>query len=239
MLARLVLGILLAGSGIGDSLGLSHGQIRLSSRPVEGMPAWTQRRRSVVAMAIDRGSRAPPKRGGIEMPMNEQITAKEVRVVVAVPGEADEMMGIMELPDALAKASEMELDLVMISDKSTPPVCKIVDFGKLRYQLERKKKENAKKTKSNDIKEVKMSYKIGEHDYDVRKRSALKFLEGGHRVKCVVQFRGREQQHMDLGGDLLQKLATDCEEVGSAGGRPKREVGFIQAHAPCKSIHLI
>ena len=83
--------------------------------------------------------------------------------------------------------------------------------------------ENAKKTKSNDIKEVKMSYKIGEHDYDVRKRSALKFLEGGHRVKCVVQFRGREQQHMDLGGELLQKLAGDCEEVGKAGGRPKRE----------------
>ena len=68
-----------------------------------------------------------------------------------------------------------------------------------------------------------MSYKIGEHDYDVRKRSALKFLAGGHRVKCVVQFRGREQQHMDLGGDLLLKLASDCEEVGVSGGRPKRE----------------
>ena len=171
--------------------------------------------------------------------MNEMISAEKVRVVLAVPGESDEMVGIMDREEALAKAREKELDLVMISDKSDPPVCKIVDFGKLRYELERKKKENSKKTKTNDIKEVKMSYKIDTHDYDVRKRAAIKFLQGGHRVKAVVQFRGREQQHMDLGGDLLQKLATDCEEVGSAGGRPKREVGFIQAHAPCKSIHLI
>lgn len=88
--------------------------------------------------------------------------------------------------------------------------------------MERKKKENIKKTKTNEVKEVKMSYKIDTHDYAVRKRAAVKFLESGSRVKAVIQFRGREQQHMDLGDDLLKKLAADCAELANAD-RPKRE----------------
>ena len=83
----------------------------------------------------------------------------------------------------------------MINEKSNPPVCKIVDAGKMRYQAELKKKENAKKTNTKDVKEVKLTFNIASHDYDVRKRAAMKFLSQGHRVKCTVQFRGREQQH--------------------------------------------
>merc|ERR1719327_2531652 len=104
------------------------------------------------------------------------------------------MLGVISLAEARAKAKELEKDLVMISPKSDPPVCKIVDYGKLKYQMDRKKKDNLKKTKVNELKEVKMSYKIETHDYQVRQKSAMKFLGAGSRVKAVIQFRGREQQ---------------------------------------------
>lgn len=157
--------------------------------------------------------------------MNEFIKVPEIRVVLASknPAESgDEMLGIMNTAEALAKARDLNLDLVMISDKSDPPVCKIVDYGKLRYQQERKKKENLKKTKNNELKEVKMSYKIDKHDYQVRQRAALKFLSSGSRVKVVIQFRGREQQHIDLGTELLKKISEDCGELCSSD-KPKRE----------------
>lgn len=135
---------------------------------------------------------------------------------------ADEMLGVMSKEDALAKADELELDLVLISENSVPPVAKIVDAGKLAYQMERKKKENIKKTNTKDLKEVKLSYNIGEHDYSVRYRSAEKFIKAGHRVKATIQFRGREQQHVDIGQVLLDKMAKEMVEFASAD-RPKRE----------------
>ena len=104
---------------------------------------------------------------------------------------------------------------MMIAEKSDPPVCKIVDYGKLRYQKDKKKKEQAKKAKTNEIKEVKMSYKIGEGDYDVRKKRADKFIKNGNRVKLSIQFRGREQQHMSLGDDLIARFIDDLEEAGA------------------------
>lgn len=175
-------------------------------------------------MAVDRGSRAPPQRSNEPvLPMNEKIKADPLRVVIAKGGdEGDEMLGVISLQEARAKAQELEKDLVMISPKSDPPVCKIVDYGKLKYQMDRKKKDNLKKTKVNELKEVKMSYKIESHDYQVRRRNAEKFLNSGSRVKAVVQFRGREQQYMNLGVDLLNKLAEDVSSIGN-GEKPKRE----------------
>merc|ERR1719183_427663 len=107
--------------------------------------------------------------------------------------QSEEQLGIISRDDALAKAREAGVDLVMINPNAEPPVAKIVDYGKLRYAAEKKKKENAKNNKVNEVKEVKMSYKIDTHDYEVRRKAAEKFLTAGNRVKIVIQFRGREQ----------------------------------------------
>jgi translation initiation factor IF-3 len=157
-------------------------------------------------------------------PMNEEITASELRVVAPNPKGKDVPLGIMSLSDALAKAQELGgLDLIMINDKSDPPVCKIVDYSKYRYMQEKKAKEIKKNSKGTEIKEVKMSYKIDVHDYDVRKKNALKFLNQGNRVKCTVMFRGREVQYEQLGAQLLEKLAADLDSVCLREGKAKRE----------------
>jgi len=152
---------------------------------------------SVLMMAIDRGSRKPPPKKENVLVMNELITiVGEVRVSIVMPGETpDEVIGIMDISEARARAAEEETDLVLLSANSQPPVVKIVDAGKLRYQMELKKKANLKDSGSKDVKEVKLSYNIGVGDYDVRKNRALEFLAKGHRVKVTCQFRGREQQH--------------------------------------------
>lgn len=118
-------------------------------------------------------------------PINEYIKADKVRLIAPKPdsdiGE-DIMLGIFTLKDALIEAEKLELDLVMINDKADPPVCKIIDYGKFKYTVEKKKKENAKKQIKGDIKEVKMSYKIDQHDFDVRVRAVQRFLGDGDRV---------------------------------------------------------
>jgi translation initiation factor IF-3 len=156
--------------------------------------------------------------------MNGQITARELRVVAPNPVGKDVPLGIMSLSDALAKARELGgLDLIMINDKADPPVCKIVDYSKYRYMQEKKAKEVKKNSKVTEVKEVKMSYKIDVHDYDVRKKNALKFINQGNRVKCTVMFRGREVQYEQLGAQLLEKLAADLDSVCLREGKAKRE----------------
>ena len=136
----------------------------------------------------------------------------------------DTLLGIMSLADAKAKAREMgNLDLIMMNEHSDPPVCKIADWSKYRYSQEKKAKELKKNSKATEIKEIKMSYKIDVHDYGVRMKNALKFLNQGNRVKCTVMFRGREVQHDVLGFELLDKLAEDLEDLATREGRPKRE----------------
>ncbi|KAG5177580.1 translation initiation factor IF-3, C-terminal domain-containing protein [Tribonema minus] len=154
--------------------------------------------------------------------MNSEIRVPKVRVSIAKP-EGDEQLGIMDTAEALAKAQELGVDLIMIAENAEPPVCKIIDFGKLKYMSEKKKKDSKKNAKQSEMKEVKMSYKIEDHDYQVRLRNAKKFIAQGDRVKVVVQFRGREQQHMDLGHELLTKIVADCEGTVATDGRPKRE----------------
>jgi len=156
--------------------------------------------------------------------MNGEITATELRVVTPTAGGKDEALGIMSRSEALQKAEDMGgLDLILINPNSDPPVCKIVDYSKYRYMLEKKAKEVKKNSKATELKEVKMSYKIDVHDYSVRVKNAEKFIKQGNRVKATVMFRGREMQHDKLGYELLDKLAEDLEEYGIREGRAKKE----------------
>lgn len=156
--------------------------------------------------------------------MNNEIQQSELRVNVATKDGKDESLGVMSKQAALAKAQELGgLDLILINANSDPPVCKIVDYSKYRYMLEKKRKEKAKNAKATEVKEVKMSYKIGVADYDVRIRAATKFIKQGNRVRCTVQFRGREIQHDQLGVELLQRMAADMEDICSMEGKPRRE----------------
>ena len=120
-------------------------------------------------------------------------------------------------------AEEQELDLVLISETAKPPVCKIMDYGKYKFEQEKKAREARKKQHTADVKEVKMRYKIDEHDYIVRVNQAQRFLKSGDKVKATVIFRGREIQHSNLAEDLLKRLATDLQEFGDVQQFPKRE----------------
>eukprot|EP00984_Skeletonema_dohrnii_P023757 scaffold12839_cov96-Skeletonema_dohrnii-CCMP3373.AAC.2 len=183
-----------------------------------------------------RGPRGPVRKTEYKPPMNAEIKYDEVRVNVATKDGKDEPLGILSKADALAKAKELGgLDLILINDNSDPPVCKIVDYSKYRYAQEKKRKEKAKNSKATEIKEVKMSYKIGDHDYTVRLKAATKFIKQGNRVKATVQFRGREIQHDKLGFELLDRLADDLEDLANMEGKPRREgrtIGAILSPTP-------
>lgn len=156
--------------------------------------------------------------------MNNEITHKEVRVNVVSNEGKDESLGVLTKQEALAKAQELGgLDLILINGNSDPPVCKIADYSKYRYMLEKKRKEKAKNAKATEVKEVKMSYKIGVGDYNVRLKAATKFLQKGNRVRVTVMFRGREVQHDKLGVALLERMAGDLEELAKMEGKPRRE----------------
>jgi len=137
--------------------------------------------------------------------------------------DREEMLGIYSLEEALQKADSMGLDLVLINDKADPPVCKIIDYGKFKYSVEKKKKANAKKQIKGEIKELKLSYKIDTHDFDVKVRAALKFISNGDRVKAVVQFKGREMQHKELGTQILMKLYQPLIDIAIMESPPKLE----------------
>ena len=169
--------------------------------------------------------RAPPVVDPNRPVMNGEITATELRVITPNPKGKDEALGIMSRDEALQRAVAMgNLDLILVNNNSDPPVCKIVDYSKYRYMLEKKAKEVKKNSKASELKEIKMSYKIDVQDYDVRKSSCAKFLKQGNRVKCTVMFRGREVQHDKLGFDLLAKLALELDDICvREQSRPQRE----------------
>lgn len=150
-------------------------------------------------------------------------------MIVDAPGGEDEMLGVMDIQAALGVASDAGVDLVLIAPDGKPPVCKVVDYGKFRYAKEKKQKEALKQTRQNSstMKELKFSYNIETHDYQVRQRSAVKFLKQGNRVRAVVRFRGREIQHTDLAVNLMRRFADDCSEFGTAEGMPRRDGRII------------
>ena len=164
-----------------------------------------------------RFDRRAPER---ELPnINERINYSNLRVV-----DSDgTQLGVISREEALEVAKDRELDLVLVSEKATPPVCRIMNYGKFKFEQEKKAKEAKKKSHQTEVKEVKMRYKIDHHDYQVRISQATRFLKAGDKVKCTVIFRGREIQHTALAENLLKRMATDLEEKAEVQQSPKRE----------------
>lgn len=163
----------------------------------------------------------PPTRSqnNRSLPVNEQIHAREVRLI----SNDGESLGVMPTREALRKAQESGFDLVMITASSNPPVCKMLDYGRHRYEQDKRKKDARKKAHASSLKEITLSYKIGEHDYQVRLKRMTRFLEHGDKVKMTVRLRGREAQHADLAIQLLLRFAKDAEEISSFEREPKLE----------------
>lgn len=132
-------------------------------------------------------------------------------------------MGTVDTESALAMAEEEGLDLVEVSPNADPPVCKILDYGKLKYQEQKKASEARKRQKTVDVKEIKMRPNIDTHDYDVKMRNVVKFLEGGDKVKVTMRFRGREMAHQELGMDVLNRVRDDVEALSKIEAMPKME----------------
>ncbi len=155
-----------------------------------------------------------------ELPnINERISYPNLRVVDADGSQ----LGVITREAALEVAKDRELDLVLVSEKADPPVCRIMDYGKYKFEQEKKAKEAKKKSHQTEVKEVKMRYKIDSHDYQVRIGQAQRFLRDGDKVKCTVIFRGREIQHTALAEVLLMRMARDLEENAEIQQPPKRE----------------
>lgn len=154
-----------------------------------------------------------------ELLMNEEIRDKEVRVV----GSDGSQLGIMSSRDALKFAVEQGLDLVKIAPTAQPPVCRIMDYGKYRYEQAKREKEARKNQKIVEIKEVRMSLNIDVHDFDTKVGHALKFLKQGDKVKVSVRFRGREMTHPEMGKALIERFITACAELGNVDKQPKME----------------
>lgn len=140
--------------------------------------------------------------------MNEKIRSREVRLI----DQNGENCGVVTTLAALKMAQEADLDLVVISPNQEPPVAKILNYGKYKYELEKKAKEAKKKQHTVEIKEVKIRYKIDTHDYQVRVKNIKKFIAQGNKVKIVVMLRGREMQHANLAFDLMNRFLTDLEQ---------------------------
>ena len=134
-----------------------------------------------------------------------------------------ENRGVVDPRDAMDMAEEVGLDLVEISPGATPPVCKIIDFGKFKYEQQKKAAEARKKQKIIEVKEIKLRPNIDDHDYDVKMRNMRKFLGEGDKVKVTLRFRGREMAHQNLGRDLLEKVKDDVEDLGKVEAMPKME----------------
>ncbi|MBP0979762.1 MAG: translation initiation factor IF-3 [Oscillospiraceae bacterium] len=151
--------------------------------------------------------------------VNEGIRVKEVRVIDSDGSQ----LGIMPVKQAREIAFSKELDLVNISPKATPPVCKIMDYGKYCFELAKKEKEARKNQRVVEIKEIRLSVNIGAHDFNTKLNHAQKFLTSGHRIKIAVKFKGREMMHQNLGEDLIKKFVDSCSEYGSVDKPPKIE----------------
>ena len=154
-----------------------------------------------------------------ELRINEEIRAKEIRVVSA----DGEQLGIMAVRDALKIALEKELDLVEVAPSAKPPVCRIMDYGKYRYEQSKREREARKKQKIIEIKEIRMTPKIEDHDFQVKVRAAQKFLKDGDKVKAMIRFRGREIVHADLGKTLLMQLFESVRDQAVIEREPKIE----------------
>ena len=151
--------------------------------------------------------------------INEEINDKEVRLI----GDGGEQLGIMSSAEALRIAAEREMDLVKIAPGSNPPVCKIMDYGKFRFEQAKKEKEAKKNQRVIEIKEIRMSPGIGDNDFNTKLKNGQKFLNDGDRVKVSVRFRGREMAHTEIGAQLLKNFAEKCADIANMDKAPKLE----------------
>jgi translation initiation factor IF-3 len=151
--------------------------------------------------------------------VNDRIRAPEIRLI----GADGENIGVITPERAMVLAEEAGLDLVEISPNATPPVAKIMDFGKYKYETQKKESEARKKQKVIEIKEIKFRPNTDTHDYDVKMRSVIKFLEDGDKVKITLRFRGREMAHAELGRKLLERVADDLTDLGKVEAMPRLE----------------
>lgn len=154
-----------------------------------------------------------------ELPINEEIRAKEVQLI----GDNGEKLGVLSLNDALDKASEKNLDLVLVAPNVNPPVCKIMNYGKYKFEQAKKEKEAKKKQKVLEVKELRVTPNIEEHDFGFKSKNARKFIEDGNKVKITVRFRGREVNNVKAGEVVLQKFIDALEDVAMVEKQPKLE----------------
>ncbi|MCY0877566.1 MAG: translation initiation factor IF-3 [Firmicutes bacterium] len=154
-----------------------------------------------------------------ELRINEEIRVREVRVV----GDNGEQFGVMSLRDALQLAQERHVDLVEVSPTAKPPVCRLMDYGKYKYEQAKRDRESRKKQKVVNVKELKMRPAIEEHDFDVKVKNARRFLEDGDKVKCTMVFRGREIVHASLAQETLTRLAELVSDIGAVERAPRVE----------------
>jgi translation initiation factor IF-3 len=147
------------------------------------------------------------------------ITADPIRLI----GSDGEMVGVVGIQEAISKAAEAGLDLVEISPNAEPPVCKILDYGKYKYEQQKKANEAKKKQKVVEVKELKLRPTIEKHDFEVKLKKARKFIEDGNKVKFTLRFRGREMSHIELGMNVLKQYQTELEDIAKAELEPKTE----------------
>ena len=153
------------------------------------------------------------------MMVNEGIRAREVRLV----GANGDQIGVKSRQEALEMAQNANLDLVLVAPNAKPPVCRIMDYGKFRYEQQKKEKEARKNQKVITLKEVRLSPTIDEHDFNTKLRNARKFLEKGDKVKAAIRFRGRQITHSEIGRSVLDRLAKECEDIATVESRAKME----------------
>jgi translation initiation factor IF-3 len=180
----------------------------------------------------------PPRRPKIRENVNEAIRAREVRAVFP-----DGSVEVMATPAAVRKAQELGLDLILIAPTAEPPVAKAMDYGQWQYEQKKKQHEAKRKQHIIQVKELKFRPNTDDHDYDFKKNHAIRFLKEGNRVKAVVQFRGREIAHVDLGKKLLLRFAEDLIGVGSIEGQPRLEgrnahviISPVKEQKPAKEV---
>jgi translation initiation factor IF-3 len=176
-----------------------------------------------------------PARGGpisSETRINDRIRVPEVRLV----GPNGEQVGIVRIEDALRLAQEADLDLVEVAPQARPPVCKLMDFGKFKYESAQKARESRRNQQLTVIKEQKLRPKIDKHDYETKRGHVIRFLEHGNKVKVTIMFRGREQSRPELGFRLLQRLSEDVADLGFVESSPKQDGrNMIMVLAPHKT----
>ena len=150
------------------------------------------------------------------MTINEDIKAKEVRVI----GPEGETMGVMPIDAALNAAYDQGYDLVLMAPQAEPPVCRIMDYGKYRFERDKKEKEAKKKQQVIELKEIQLSCRIDTHDFETKLRHAKRFLTEGNKVRVVMRFKGREMSHVSIGQEIMQRFRDVCSEVGSVDKAP-------------------